>query len=183
MKERAFAANDLPVKAFDIHGRRFMERVNRIWESKAYQKYLKKNEKAEKKRKFCKHNAAHFLDVARIAVIMNGKEQYGVEEAWIYAAALLHDIGRWKQYEDGTPHEEASALLAPGILSESGFDDSESKVILDAIRSHRDASVKERKDLSGLLYRADKLSRACFACAAEKECNWKDDKKNRSLVI
>ena len=160
-----------------------MEKVQRIWESKAYQKYLKKNEKAEKKRKFCKHNAVHFLDVARIAVILNMREQLGVSEEWIYAAALLHDIGRWKQYEDGTSHEEASAVLAPEILSECGFDEEACGAIVEAISLHRDGAVRERKDLSGLLYRADKLSRACFACAAEKECNWKDEKKNRSLVI
>ncbi len=160
-----------------------MERVQRIWELGAYQKYLKKNEKAEKKRKFCRHNAAHFLDVARIAMILNEKEQYGVSEEWIYAAALLHDIGRWKQYEDGTPHEEASVALAPGILAECGFNEAECAVIGEAISQHRNAAVKERKDLAGLLYRADKLSRACFACAAEKECDWKDEKKNRSLVI
>ena len=52
----------------------------------------------------------------------------------------------------------------------------------DAILQHRNESVKEEKNLRGVLYRADKASRACFACKAEPECNWKDDKKNRSVV-
>ena len=29
----------------------------------------------------------------------------------------------------------------------------------------------------------DKLSRACFACKAEEDCDWKAEKKNRWLEI
>ena len=39
----------------------------------------------------------------------------------IYCAALLHDIGRARQYEDGTPHDEAGAAIAGQILNELGF--------------------------------------------------------------
>lgn len=160
-----------------------MERINRILTSSTYQKYLNQNNLAEAGRRFCHHNMGHFLDVARIACILNKEEDYGQNKEMIYAAALLHDIGRWKQYEDGTPHEAASADLAPEILSESGFSAEESDGILEAIRNHRNASIKEEKSLSGLLYRADKLSRPCFACEAEKECDWKKGKKNLKLLI
>lgn len=124
---------------------------------------------------------AHFLDVARIGEIINLEEHLGLEREWIYAAALLHDMGRHVQYEDDTPHELASAEIAPQILKDCGFDESETAVIVSAIRSHRDISVSEENDLRGVLYRADKASRACFACAAETECNWKDGQKNMRI--
>ena len=114
---------------------------------------------------------------------MNYEENYGEEQELIYAAALLHDIGRWVQYEDGTPHEKASAVLAPESLHNSGFFGEAEEKIISAIVNHRNALIKEEKSLSGLLYRADKLSRPCFACEMEKECNWKNDKKNRSLSV
>lgn len=160
-----------------------MERVNKILTNSLYQSYLEKNNQAEAQRSFCRHNTAHFLDVARIALILNVQESYGQEQEIIYAAALLHDIGRWMQYEDGTPHEKAGGMLAPEILKSCGFTMEESERIVKAIDSHRREEVKEEKNLSGLLYRADKLSRACFACKMEKECDWKNKKKNLKLIL
>lgn len=160
-----------------------MERINRILENALYQKYLEKNKQAEAQRRFCHHNMGHFLDVARLAMILNAEENYGQSREMIYGAALLHDIGRWVQYEDGTPHEQASVRLAPEILSECGFLKEEAEEILTAIGNHRNAGIREEKSLSGLLYRADKLSRPCFACEMEKECNWKGDKKNLKLLV
>ena len=160
-----------------------MERVNRILRQDLYLDYLKRNELAEKDRKFCRHDMVHFLDVARIAMILNQMEDYGIEPEMIYAAALLHDIGRWKQYLDGTPHEKASAFLSPEILFKSGFDEEETNVIVAAIESNRDQGIREERSLKGLLYRADKDSRPCFACEAEKECNWKNERKNLLLKV
>ena len=160
-----------------------MERVNKILSNDQYKKYLEKNSKAEAQRYFCHHNMGHFLDVARIALILNDKEDYGQEQEIVYAAALLHDIGRWMQYEDGTPHEKASVLLSPEILVSCGFSDEEISRILSAVGNHRNAKVREEKSLSGLLYRADKLSRPCFACQMERECDWKSDKKNLKLFV
>lgn len=159
----------------------FVERVNRIIKNKLYRDYINKNREAERDRQFCRHDMGHFLDVARIGMILKEKEGCSVSDELLYAAALLHDIGRWQQYQEGTPHEQASAKLAPPILTECGFGEEEKNEILEAIFSHRDASVKEEQNLKGLLYRADKLSRACFACEAEKDCNWKKDKKNLQL--
>lgn len=160
-----------------------MERVNRILMSKTYGEYLGKNNRAEAERRFCHHNMGHFLDVARIAWILNQEEGYGQERELIYAAALLHDIGRWMQYEQGIPHEQASAALAPEILRSCGFAREEEEAVIKAIEDHRNADVKEEKSLSGLLYRADKYSRPCFACEMEKACDWKKDKKNLQLIL
>ena len=75
-----------------------MERVNNILNNKLYKIYLDKNMEAEEGRRFCHHDMGHFLDVARLAMIFNLQQGLFVPEELIYAAALLHDIGRWKQY-------------------------------------------------------------------------------------
>lgn len=158
------------------------ERINKILENSAYRNYLKLNEEAEKGRKFCRHNMAHYLDVARIAQILNLREAQHVEDELIYAAALLHDIGRHEQYEEGTPHEKAGERLSLPILKECGYHKDEIAVILRAIRNHRTEEAAEKSGLCGLLYRADKLSRSCFACEAEPDCDWKYNKKNMHLT-
>lgn len=157
-------------------------RINRILNHDLFIECLAKNEAEEADRKFCRHNMGHFLDVARLAMIFNLEKQLSIPKDMIYAAALLHDIGRFRQYQDGTPHEQASAALAPKILKDCGYSDEETTVIVEAISQHRNAAVKEKEDLDGLLYRADKMSRSCFACPAEPECNWKADKKNLHLI-
>ncbi|MBE5882866.1 MAG: HD domain-containing protein [Lachnospiraceae bacterium] len=158
-----------------------MERINKILKHDLFLCHLEKNNTAEAERRFCRHNITHFLDVARIGWILNLEEDLHIEKEWIYAAALLHDIGKHVQYEDGTPHEKASGSIAPEILKDCGFEDEESENIVEAILSHRDASVMQEKNLRGILYRADKASRSCFACKAEAECDWKRDKKNLTI--
>lgn len=158
-----------------------MERVDNILQNKKYRKYLKKNKKAEKNRIFCRHDMVHFLDVARIAWILNLEKNLEIQKDVVYGAALLHDIGRYKQYADGVPHEKASAELAPEILKECGYTKEETVLIIEAIRRHRDKTVAEENNLTGILYTADKASRPCFSCEAEVLCNWKKDKKNKSI--
>ncbi len=158
-----------------------MDRIDKILNHHLFLQHLHANEAAEVHRRFCRHNMCHFLDVARIGMIINLEEGLGLDKEWIYAAALLHDMGKHIQYENGTPHEIASGEIAPQILRECGFDDKETDVIVSAILSHRDSSVMEERSLRGVLYRGDKASRACFACEAESECNWKDGKKNLQI--
>ncbi len=159
-----------------------MNRVNLILENSKYQEYIDKIKQAEEDRIFCLHNMSHFMDVARIAYSINLEEGLGLSKEWIYATALLHDIGRFKQYEDGTPHELASAGLAPEILAETGFEEQEQEEILKAIREHRNKEIAKEKSLAGIIYRADKLSRPCFVCEAEKQCDWKKSKKNMKII-
>jgi len=156
-------------------------RVDQIIHNTIFQDNLRKNEAAEVDRPFCRHSMVHFLDVCRLAWILCLEEGIPLQKDVVYAAGLLHDIGKHRQYADGTPHELASCEIAPQILLECGYNEKETDVILSAIRTHRDASVIERKDLNGVLYRADKKSRSCFDCKAEAECNWKGDKKNFSV--
>ncbi len=55
----------------------------------------------------------------------------------IYFTSLLHDIGRVFEYENGTSHDEASALIAAEFLKKSMFSEIQKKLILDCIRGHR----------------------------------------------
>ena len=158
-----------------------MNRVNCILQNKEYQLYLAKNVAAEDERIFCRHNMEHFLDVARIAMLMNLEEGLGIDKEMVYATALLHDIGRWKEYEDGTPHEVASAELTPEILAQCGFTKEESRTICKAILTHRDASLAKEDSLCKIVYLADKKSRACHNCRARALCKWSEEKKNLTI--
>lgn len=160
-----------------------MERIQKIIHHPLYKEYTGKIKEWEKDRPFCRHDYVHFLNVARLAMIIKLKEQIEISEELIYAAALLHDIGRHIQYETGNDHAIAGGKLAPAILKESGYSESETDVIVEAIINHRNEEVKEEKNLKGLLYRADKLSRECFFCEVNRMCNWKEGKKNEKLLL
>lgn len=164
-------------------GERGEDRLRRIWEHPLFQESLAAIEELERERIFCGHDWGHLLDVARLAYIENLETGTGVSKCLIYAAALLHDIGRHLQYREGIPHQEASAEIAAEILPSCGFDRRETEEILQAILSHRDKNYQEADGLPGLIYRADKNSRCCFACPAEPECDWSPEKKNLAITV
>lgn len=160
-----------------------MERVQRIYSHPIWQTNFLSLQEAECDRVFCRHTMAHFMDVARIAYIEALEKNLPVSKQQIYAAALLHDIGRAAQYKDGTPHELAGEALSREILAESGFSCGEQAEILAAIAGHRNSETGSLNDLAGILYRADKASRMCMDCPARKECNWSNEKKNLTITV
>lgn len=157
-----------------------MERIAKIQSHPVFteQYLLLVNE--EKDRIFCRHTMDHFLDVARLMYIYNLEDDAGVEKELIYAAALLHDIGRYEQISRGTPHDLAGAKIAGQIMEDCNFSEEEIRKVQRAIASHRTHGTgRDREDcLSEYLYRADKQSRNCFSCPAYEECNWPEEKKN-----
>ena len=159
-----------------------MERYEKIIRNEVYITHIRRCEEFEKDRKFGHHDMSHFLDVARVGMLINLTEGYNIPKDMIYAAALLHDVGRDVQYSDGTPHDEASVAISEELLKETDYSKEEQAMILEAIGDHRKADIRYEKSLSGLLYRADKESRPCYFCIAEPECNWKSDKKNKELI-
>lgn len=169
-----------------------MERVNAILNHPLYKEYYEKLAFCEKDRIFCRHQMDHLLDVARIAWIQNLEQGLGFEKEVIYGAAVLHDIGKYDQYTNQTPHEAAGAQIAGRILNDlnvqhSGqpqlqFSTEEIEMILSAVLHHRRES-EGKNALDRLLYISDKLSRSCFVCPAEAECNWSEEKKNRGIVL
>ena len=147
---------------------------------------LQKLQELEKNRIFCRHQMNHLLDVARIAYILNLERNLGISRDLVYAAALLHDIGKSRQYEAGIPHEIAGEKLAAQILAEMpeeiSFTEEEQRQILTAIRGHRRLR-KDAEPLETILYEGDKTSRSCFSCPAESACNWSAGKKNMEIRL
>lgn len=160
-----------------------MERVHQIQTHPLFQKLGEELQNAEKDRVFCRHNMAHFLDVARLMYIYNLEEQARLRKDVIYAAALLHDLGRCREKTDGTPHHIAGAQIAEVILKDCGFTVDEIHTIQTAILGHRDPdSADSGHRLTAYLYRADKGSRNCFACPARAACNWPEEKMNLRIA-
>ncbi len=150
-----------------------MDRCTRIIENRKYQLFLEKIEKEESGRVFCGHHFEHLLSVARLTyLLLLEKGQPFISREIAYAAGLLHDLGRWKEYRDGGDHAEISAELAGPILEKAGFLLFERRLIQEAIAQHRSPGENHlhRSPLSKALSKADQYSRLCFKCRARDNC-------------
>ena len=152
------------------------EKINLIIAQPLFKEALAKIAQKEKERIYCRHDLEHLLAVARLGYIINSEENLNLDPTLIYAAALLHDLGK---SADGGDHAQKSAELAQIILPACGFSEAELKEIVCAIASHR--RLSSQGDLSYLLYQADKKSRSCFLCPVASSCNWPAEKKNSQL--
>ena len=173
-----------------------MNNIDAIMNNKLYREALEKLSEYERDREFCNHTIEHFIDVSRIAYIMALEENLSVSKEVAYIsgllaaelgenvnlakrAGLLHDIGRVRQYEEGIHHDIASVEMSREILKETSFTEDEVNIILNGIANHRKESDNK---LEEIIYKADKLSRQCFNCKAEKECYWSSEKKNFKIT-
>ncbi len=163
-----------------------MPRVDAVLASPVYRRERARLDALERERPFCRHGLAHLIDTARIMWILSLERGCGLDREVVYATAMLHDIGKARQYEDGEPHELAGERLAgeilDGLAPDVAFAPDERAAMLGAIRGHRrlraGAGALER-----LLYQADKASRPCFACPVRGECSWPEGKMNGELRI
>ena len=167
-------------------------RVRQIVTHPLYQQEFSALQRAEQGRIYCSHTMEHFLDVARIGYILVLQDGAKLPGELIYAAALLHDLGRYRQIADGTPHEVASAQMAEKIMADCGFAEEEIKTVAEAILQNRhhghrdaadDAKTAAKTSLGDYLYRADKMSRLCFCCEARESCKWSEEEKNMEIVL
>lgn len=165
-----------------------MKQIDNILNHVLYQKEMEKIERLERERIYCGHGLEHQLDVARVAYILALEEKREIPRYVIYGMALLHDLGRGMQYEEGVPHEQASVFLATEILPECGYTKTETDLILKVIGNHRKeincqgkAQESIEETLSRLLYMADKRSRNCVTCQAKESCHWAEEKKNNNI--
>lgn len=156
-----------------------MGRYRGILKHKIFLDYLEEIEKLERNRIYCGHSLEHLLAVARIAYIIVLEENKAYSKDVIYAAGLLHDIGRTTQYKNGVSHEFAAIEPASRILKSCGYTEREIKEVTEAISGHR---VKQEDKLAAILYTADKRSRNCYACNASDTCNWPDYKRNEGII-
>lgn len=186
-----------------------MKYVDKLLQETDFLEQLEKLEQLEQDRSFCRHGLEHLLDTARIAWIRvleqqeesewrKGSEQQNrkrPDQEMVYLSALLHDLGRIQEYEDGTPHHKAGVVKARLLLEQVGYPKEKTEQILMAIQEHRtlqrekvsaasdpDAPESQSESWLGELLRwADKKSRNCFYCKAAAECNWAQEKKNRTI--
>ena len=166
-----------------------MQRYDSIVNNDKFKKLLRQIDESEADRRFCRHGIGHLLDVCRIAYILNLEKGCGYDKDLIYAAGLLHDIGRVRQYQYGEDHHTAGIPYVKEILAESGYSADETEIITGAISAHKSADngsiawgKESYKIFAGLLYEADKKSRNCFMCEAYDDCNWTEDKKNKGVI-
>lgn len=158
-----------------------MKRLNKLIAAPEYDRCLAEIRQAENGRIFCGHDTDHFLDVSRILYIYCLERGLDLDKELIYAIGFLHDIGRAKQYSDGTDHHIASADIAAELMPRFGFTPDETALVARAILAHRTADGGD--ELSRLVYKADKKSRLCSRCAAADQCSWSDEKKNKGIEI
>lgn len=158
-----------------------MKRIEAILKNRRFQYGLQRIEQLEIKRIFCRHGLDHLLAVARIAWIIVLEQQLPLQKEIVYGAALLHDIGRYCQYEEDIPHHKASAELAAEILPEAGYNREEVQQICHAIWWHGQDTKQCGSKLAQVLYFADKRSRNCFQCNARAHCKWDTEKQNETV--
>lgn len=147
-----------------------MEIVDKILKHPQYLKYMELNTETEKNRLICKHDFQHVFDVARVAYIMALERNLLLRKEIIYAAALLHDIAKWKQYRYGVDHASEGAVLAKDILEDIGIDKKDAEDILCAISTHRRKDL-QKSHLGEVLYDSDKACRPCIFCGSIGQCN------------
>lgn len=148
-----------------------MARVNQLLDHEDYNRYIETINELEKERCFCKHGFEHGINVARIAyAYLLEKGNRDLSKEGVYAAALLHDIGRWVEYQTGEDHAEVSARLALPLLKECGFSSADIQVILVGIREHRRHYEDDLSLLGEALAIADDWARDCRYCSAQKQC-------------
>lgn len=146
-----------------------MVRIEKIRFHTQYIEFMNRNAEYESTRIFCHHDFQHVLDVARIAYILALENKLSILKEVIYAASLLHDIGRWKEYAEGVDHASESAILASPILVQCGFTREECDSILFAIGHHR-TKGQDQNSLGWVLFEADKKSRLCCKCLTRETC-------------
>ncbi len=152
--------------------------TNQILHAPAYLESMETLRRMEQDRIFCRHDLAHCLDVARLTLLLCRENGVRAEADIVYAAALLHDIGRVTEYADGTSHDEAGLSLACSVLSSLDCPPDRQAQILSLIASHREGGGGMLEQLFSL---ADKRSRQCFACPARGACNWEAEKQNMNI--
>ncbi len=158
-----------------------MPRLQLIFHHPLYGQELSQIDHLEKDRIYCGHGLDHLLSVARIGWIYAAEHQLSLDRELWYSCALLHDIGRARQYTEKIPHQKGGKELAKQILRDCHYDEKEIQSIAEAIEGHRGSIPPAPKTMAELLIWADKKSRNCFCCSASGSCDWPPQKRTDQL--
>lgn len=175
-----------------------MKRIELLLKDELYQENLSLNMREEQEQRYCLHDFQHHLDVSRIAYILvlenndfnyfikdNGLSGKLAAKELIYAAGLLHDIGKWKEHQEGVDHALLGSRLAREILPRVFFKPHEVEIIARAIYEHSNIS-KDMSFLGERLHRADNLSRISNLSLLCSECSYRNlcsKVKNMEITI
>lgn len=172
-----------------------MKYTERILKHPEFIELQKKIRRLEEDRIYCHHELEHGLDVARMAWIyfledcqkcgkILSEDKLEEKKDYIYAGALLHDIGRAGQYERGIHHSVCGKEIAQRILKDIAFPGKQGNEILEMISEHHRGEDDQSAEYSWAeLYikKADHDSRNCFFCEAYDSCKWKEEKRNKTI--
>jgi len=169
-----------------------LKRVELLINEALYNEHMQRNVSQEVEPKIYEHGFHHHLDVARITYILileHNDLNYFVRESGlsgklaakevIYAAGLLHDIGKWKEYKEGIEHASYGAMVARDILPRAFFNPNEVDIICRAIYEHSNIS-KDMSFLGERVHRADNLSRVYTERDFREQCS---TMKNKEICI
>jgi len=167
------------------------DKIKAILEHEEFIKRNKLIDMYEVDRKFCLHNLQHFLDTSRLTYILvlennqykklfPGRDIEEVKEL-VYAAGLLHDLGRVEQYLEGTDHALVSSKIAKDIMEDVGFAVENIEIVSQAIGEHREYS-ETNSSFGKKLYEGDKLTRQCQSCKVFDECKNELKHKQRKQI-
>lgn len=149
------------------------DKIELILEHELFVNNMKKCMDYEKERIYCKHDIYHSFDVARICYIIILENKMNYSRELVYALALLHDIGRARQYEFGEKHNEVGSELAAIIMHDVGFQVQEISLVKNVILEHSGEHILEPpSSLDKGFFQADFLARKCMWCNAKKTCKW-----------
>lgn len=164
----------------------FLKRIELLLKVPLYQENMNLNAQEEQEARYCLHDFQHHLDVARIAYILvleNNDLNYFIKENGvsgklaakeiIYAAGLLHDIGKWKEQQEGIDHASFGARVAREILPHAFFNPHEVEIIGRAIYEHSNIRT-EMSFLGERIHRADNLSRMSNFSLLCSECSYRN---------
>ena len=162
-----------------------MDIIDEVLQHPYYLRQLQVLQTYEQDRCFCRHDMAHFQEVARIAKVIAGQNSLSIPQEMITLAALFHDMGRVQEYEQTISHAEASAAFAREILFALDYPSTRIEEICQAILAHsrrQDAEVRyarafQIRTLGELISYADQLSRKCYMCSAASDCKWPKEQR------
>ena len=128
-----------------------MKRIDQILSHPVFREQFALLQEAEKDRIFCRHTMEHFLDVARLMYIYNLEDQAGFSKEMIYAAGLLHDIGKSIDHEVEGSHIQIGVDLCRKYK--------ESATVINAVEAHH-GDVEPETLIACVVQAADTISAA-----------------------